>query len=271
MARNGRSALDGLAELPWPMGLALGITAYLVIRHGLPAWLADRGPLADAFAVQSGLLAALAWVVLGLCTLAALTSYVRARHRRRLLDTCTELERIAALGWRDFERLIGEAYRRRGYTVEDTGLGGADGGIDLILKHNDRRILVQCKQWRRRLVPVNVVREMYGLLAHHRAQAVHIATIGGFTRDAAAFARGKPIELIDGQALLARIRQAQGGNDVAPEPHRQIEPIPIPATLSVSEQPACSRCGAPMVQRRNKTSGARFLGCSAFPRCRGPR
>lgn len=68
-----------------------------------------------------------------------------------------ELERIAALGWRNFERLVGEAYRRHGYSVEETGLGGADGG----------RVLVQCKQWRRRRVPVNVVREMYGLLAHH--------------------------------------------------------------------------------------------------------
>lgn len=32
--------------------------------------------------------------------------------------------------------------------VEETGLRDADGGIDLILR-NGRRILVQCKQWRR--------------------------------------------------------------------------------------------------------------------------
>lgn len=44
---------------------------------------------------------------------------------------------------------------RCGYAVEETGLGGADGGIDLVLRHGGRRILVQCKQWRRERVPVS--------------------------------------------------------------------------------------------------------------------
>jgi hypothetical protein len=32
--------------------------------------------------------------------------------------------------------------------------------------------------------------------------------------------------------------------------------------------PACSRCGAAMVERRRRRDGERFLGCSTFPTCR---
>ena len=33
----------------------------------------------------------------------------------------------------------------------------------------------------------------------------------------------------------------------------------------------CPRCGAAMVERRERSSGAGFLGCSRFPECRGTR
>lgn len=66
-----------------------------------------------------------------------------------------------------------------------------------------------------RKVGASVVREMYGLLAHHGANEVRIATVGGYTPDAARFAQGKPITLIDGETLLEMIREAQAGDLVA--------------------------------------------------------
>src|SRR5688572_18539020 len=33
----------------------------------------------------------------------------------------------------------------------------------------------------------------------------------------------------------------------------------------------CPRCGAVMVERRNRSSGEFFLGCSRYPDCRGTR
>ena len=33
----------------------------------------------------------------------------------------------------------------------------------------------------------------------------------------------------------------------------------------------CSVCGQPMVKRINKKTQKEFYGCSAFPKCRGPR
>lgn len=277
MGRGRNTTLDDLSGLPWPVPLVSGVIGYYAIRHGVPAWMANRGgPFGQAFAAHGDALAPLAWMVLAFCMLAALVSFFRSRHRRRLLDTRAGLDSIAALGWRDFERLVGEAYRRQGYSVEETGLGGADGGIDLILTRDGQRTLVQCKRWRRDKVTVNVVREMYGLLAHHGAHQVRIATVGGFTRDAAYFAAGKPIELIDGQALLAMVREVQdeaGSDRPAPTrtPASRIAPVVDTAAPAIAAIPDCPRCGSGMVRRTNPRADTTFWGCTSFPRCRGTR
>ncbi len=215
-------------------------------------------------------------MALALCALASGVSFLQSRHRRNLLDTRTNLESLAATGWRDFERLVSEAFRRQGYTVEETGLGGADGGIDLILRRNGKRTLVQCKQWKRDKVPVNVVREMYGLLAHHGADEVRIATLGGYTPDATRFAAGKPIELIDGATLLAMIRQVQSDPPrvdapLAPTTAPRVEPSVVAGVSSNQSAPDCPRCGRAMVQRSNRRTASTFWGCPAFPECRGTR
>jgi hypothetical protein len=113
------------------------------------------------------------------------------------------------MNWRQFEQLTGEAFRRQGYAVEETGLGGADGGIDLILRKDGLTTLVQCKQWQNRQVGVKVVREMYGLLLHHLAAGVKIVALGNYTTDARDFAQGKAIELIHGGELIATVRLLQ--------------------------------------------------------------
>jgi hypothetical protein len=53
-------------------------------------------------------------------------------------------EWLRSLSWREFEDLIGRAYRLQGYEVLATA-HGADGGIDLILTRGAERIFVQCK------------------------------------------------------------------------------------------------------------------------------
>lgn len=270
MERGRRGFIDNLAALPWPVGLCAGGVGYLAIAHGIPLLFAHNSAMGGAFRDFNPFLP-LAWVFLGLCVMAAGMSFLRARDTRRLLDTRTGLDSVAALGWRDFERLVGEAFRRRGYAVEETGLGGADGGIDLVLRHGGRRILVQCKQWRRERVPVNVVREMYGLLAHHGADEVRIAALGGFTPDAARFAAGKPIALIDGPALLAMIRQEQRMGCAAKGLQARGEPAISAKEPKESSAPPCPHCDTPMVRRNNRRTGEGFWGCPAFPMCRGTR
>lgn len=46
MARRRKSGLDEVATSPWPVGVAAGVSAFLLIRHGIEAWLsATGGPL----------------------------------------------------------------------------------------------------------------------------------------------------------------------------------------------------------------------------------
>ena len=270
--RQKSSGFDALARMPWPVGVIAGIVGFIVVRWGILAWLSNQsGMFAQAFSQQSGsIFAPLAWMLLGICWMAALFSYLGARRRRRFLDTRTTLESLAAGGWRQFEQLVGEAFRRQGYAVEETGLGGPDGGIDLILRKDGQRMLVQCKQWKRQQVGVSVVREMAGLLAHHQAQAVKIVCIGSYTSDAEAFARGKPIELISGERLLEMIQAAQQTDAPLRQPDQRSDPTwtQPPADTSPQRQ-ACPRCGSALVQRTNRRTGEGFLGCSQFPKCRG--
>lgn len=269
MGRGRRGFLDHLVVLPWPVGLAVGLLGFLAIRHGVPALLSrQEGPLTQGL-VQSVPFPIFACLFLAICAMAAFASLFGAQRKRRLLNTRTGLNNIAAIGWRDFERLVGEAARRQGDAVEETGLGGADGDIYLVLRKSGKHIFVQCKQWKRERVLINEVRKMYGLLAHHGADGVRIATVGGYTPDAARFAQGKPIALVDGETPLAMVREVQAG--ALAQQRQRIEPIlgaPTPATQSLPDFPCC---GLQMEERTNSRDGSVFWGCSAYPRYSGPR
>lgn len=247
--RKKQSGFEALATLPWPVGVVAGIVAYLGVHYGIGWWfLHHGGMLSQGIAQQStAMFGPLAWMLLGICWLAALFSYLGARSRRRFLETRTSLESLAAGGWRQFELLVGEAFRRQGYSVEETGLGGADGGIDLILRKDGRRTLVQCKQWKRQQVGVSVVREIFGLLAHHQAHSVKIACIGTYTKDAERFAEGKPIELVSGEQLLEMIRAVQLHIARIEAAFASTEPT-VSSTIAT---PSCPRCGSVLMQRRN--------------------
>ena len=263
MGRRKQSGLDAIASMPWPVGIMLGIGAYWFIRHGIGAYFAAQGStLAKGFSGE--VFAPLAWGVLILCWAAAGISALRQRQRKYLLETQTGLDSLRSLSWREFEMLVGESFRRRGYSVEETGLGGKDGGIDLIVRKQGRTELVQCKQWKNRQVIVATVREMWGLKAHHQADGVHIVCIGEFTPDAAAFASGKPIHLVTGQALLEMIKAVQ--TNPAPS-------AAAPRTNAIVESADihCPVCGSVMVKRTNKRNGQTFMGCPQYPRCNGTR
>jgi len=113
--------------------------------------------------------------------------------------------RAASMGWREFERLVGEAFRRSGFTVTGFGGNGRDGGVDLGLMKNGARFLVHCKHWRKQQVGVTVVRELHGVIAALSANGGYVITGGQFTREAREFAESTAIQLIDGAALDALI------------------------------------------------------------------
>ena len=162
-----------------------------------------------------------------------------------------------------FEDVLAEAYRRRGYQVVETLGDGADGGVDLRLRKNGQVIVVQCKRWRGKPIRVQVVRELYGVMIDQRASAAKLVATTTFTADAVAFAKGKPIELVDSKALLSLVRDVQTTSRMT-----------ISSDESDHVTPDCPRCNTPMVMRearRGPNPGEKFWGCVNYPKCRGIR
>ena len=282
MGRRRKSGLDEVASWPWQLGILAGILVFLLIRYGIGTWLSTvGGPLLGPVGQQiAGITAPAAWIMMLACWLAAAVSWGNARKRRSLHDARSDLHSLAEISWREFEILVGESFRRQGYEVVETGLGGKDGGIDLIVSKGGARELVQCKQWKRRQVGVATIREMWGLVDHHGADAVHIVSVGDFTADAARFASGKPIHLVTGRELLTRIRAVQAGAGggsasellLAPAPAsaltREQTPEAAPAD-AVEAPPTCPSCAGAMLVRHNRRTRAPFWGCARYPLCKG--
>jgi len=193
----------------------------------------------------------------GAILLAGFVGVAKRRYRRRLLAGAGGITSIRQLGWADLELLVGEAYRRQGFVVTERGGNQPDGGIDLELERNGERTLVQCKQWTRP-VPVERVRELLGVVTREQAARGILVAPAGFTPDARGFAKGMPLELLDGDAVL----RLTAGSTV---PH-QVEPV--------WSEPVCPTCGKSMVQRtarKGPHAGSEFWGCSAYPACHGMR
>lgn len=71
---------------------------------------------------------------------------------------------------------------------------------------NGEKWIVQCKRYRGS-VGEPYVRDLYGTMLHEKAQRASIITSGKFSRQALAWAEGKPIDLYDGEKLLKILRR----------------------------------------------------------------
>jgi len=99
----------------------------------------------------------------------------------------------------EFEGFMGDLLQRMGYEVEVVGQTG-DHGIDLLGKKGSDRIAVQCKRWSG-AVGESIIRDFYGSMIHAGAVSGYIFTTGYFSTSAFKFSEGKPIKLIDLDAL----------------------------------------------------------------------
>lgn len=282
MARRRRQSaaedfVDVVALLPWWACVALALISYLVL-HQLAAppkvGAVQPGQMADL--VSRTMLSAFAmagqFLVPFFCLIAAVISFLGRRKRQGLVADVAGSRSAAALhgmGWKEFELLVGEAFRQQGYTVREIGGGGPDGGVDLVLEKGRETSLVQCKQWKATQVGVQAVRELFGVMAARGATGAFVVTSGRFTADAREFAEGRNITLVDGGKLFGLIQQAKGSSAAmsAAPPAWQSSP---PAERA----PECPKCSSDMVRRTAKEgtmAGSQFWGCSRYPTCKGTR
>ena len=138
MARKSKvSALEDLLELgaclSWKVGISLALLCYLGF-HYLSALPMDNAPHLNEmgeFVIRQRAIA-LTGVLQYLVPFALLVGVVvgtfQRKHRRELLETRSGIESIREMSWQNFELLVGEAFKRKGYSVEERGGAGADGG-----------------------------------------------------------------------------------------------------------------------------------------------
>jgi len=262
---------DALVMGPSWVGPVLAAASYPFFRYLIPQLLS--GGTKNPLSALSITIAPLAPVLGLMLWLAA--EFKKWRDRRRL-DRTEGLHDVSRMSWSEFEALVGEAYRRQGYMVEETGSAAGDGGVDLALYRDGQQTLVQCKHWRNRQVGVKVVRELRGAMTDAGAAHGTVVCYGSFTPDAARFAERNNITLVDGAALermMADVRRTRiprsAAADGAPRPASQTA-----GSQADRDPPACPVCGTPMVMRtagKGPHAGSKFWGCPRFPACRGTR
>jgi len=132
----------------------------------------------------------------------------RWKNRRVRLADAQSLESLLNLSPEAFERLVAELFKRYGYQVSAVG-GSSDHGVDVVVQTNDdEKWIVQCKRYGGS-VGEPVVRDLYGTMLHEEAQRAFLITTGTLTSQAREWARGKPLVLYDGEALVTLIRRTQ--------------------------------------------------------------
>lgn len=165
------------------------------------------------------------------------------------------LLKLRGMNPKEFEEYIADLFSKLGYKTEVVG-GGYDRGVDVIASKDGLKHYIQCKKYITSVVGVNEVRDFYGAVADHLAQAKgYFISTNKFTLEAEKFAEDKPIELIDGQRLIEYIRLTEK------ESSSILKSSPTEATAE-----KCPQCGGDLIKREGKFG--QFYGCSNYPKCR---
>ena len=123
----------------------------------------------------------------------------------KYLHSCRTAEDMFDLDPIEFEELVLCYFRTCGFRTAPTK-ASADGGVDGVLTRGDSTYFVQCKRYQPDSnVGEPAIRDFFGALTKGEAKGGMFVTTSSFTPSALKFARGTPIELIDGKELFARI------------------------------------------------------------------
>lgn len=291
MTRGKTNLLEDLIKLPWWVGASgavmLFLSSIIIKQFQIGIFHFEN--------IASILLKFLAMIF----ALGGLLSFMTAALKGKLFNKTKDLPDIKAISWQEFEFLVGEYYRRKGYSVFEMGGDSPDGGIDLLAKRNGEKIVIQCKHWKAFKVDVKIARELYGVMVDSTASGAVLITSGDFTQPTIDFVTDKPIELIDGPKLAKLIAEAKAvaqkpampaksravliPTDPPPlkkeERDRTFMPPAMRAELEAREKaqaftdgnPVCPDCKTHMVLRvaqRGPTPGSKFWGCPNYPKCR---
>jgi restriction system protein len=119
---------------------------------------------------------------------------------------------------------------------------------------------------------VDVVRELYGVMAARGATSGFVVTSGLFADEAVSCASGCNVNLVHGLKLHGLIRQSRVGADRSPARVAAAPTVqPGAAPMLASSRLLSSRPMARRTTERGTNAGGDFWGCTGYPACRGTR
>jgi ssDNA-binding Zn-finger/Zn-ribbon topoisomerase 1 len=223
------------------LGFALGLGIVTgLLEVAVPAWYHPGDVVISMF--------------LGTLIAAGLVLIARERVRARAaaIDNTGSIAALRRLAWSEFEITVGEAIRRNGYLVKQRGGFQRDHGTDLIAERGHEKVLVQCKHWLKWKVHEDAVKILFADVTTQAFTAGWLVTCGRFTGYAAAWAKERPIRLIDGEELVKLINSVSRPTEL---------PISQPITAQLSKGPTCPNCGSRLGRLTNSYDDSQFWGC----------
>ena len=171
-----RSLFSILSEQPWWVTLLVAVLVFGIMQAVFP-------PLAPFVALP----------------FAAVAVYLAWRQLRRgpPADMDERLAALRAMPWENFGLVIGAAYRRQGYVVEES----TSAAFDFKLAKKGQITLVQCRRWKLNQVGAGPVRDLIGAMEKLGAFNCVCISAGEFSTNAREAAAGKPVTLLRGAAL----------------------------------------------------------------------
>ena len=135
--RNKRGPADDLpdltAMLPWWAGVGLAVVSYVwlhaLAQRALPP-VVQAGKVADMMSVVlwQGLAMGGQYLLPFIFLLGAVTSFIKRRKAVQLhAFAANRADGVARMTWREFEALVGEYFRRQGYTRTATWFSASTG------------------------------------------------------------------------------------------------------------------------------------------------
>lgn len=131
---------------------------------------------------------------------AKMINYYSKLEAYKYWEKRSQIEFWQSLSGLEFEKELAELFKLANYSVSLTKASG-DKGIDILLQHNNQRIIVQCKAHKTAVGPA-IAREIYGALIDTKCNKAIIASTHGFTKGVFDFCYDKNIELWDVERII---------------------------------------------------------------------
>lgn len=197
--RKDLNIIDFLTQIPWWIYLSLSVSFYLFLNYLVP-YFKVQGALFNEAELSLGPVLA---PVVALALLApASFSLLKFNKKKKLHELREEIRSIQEVPWGKLKEMVAEAYRRSGYMFLEKSPLSTDPSVDLVMRKGANLYLVQCRYWQNRKLGIREVKKFQALLLEKQAVGGFLLTTGIFTREARHYCLSRPINLVDGIALV---------------------------------------------------------------------